>query len=203
MNTLLSTTVFLWSLFVFADYKEIKAVVNTQSSRKEEAVKSLAKSGLLHTGNQLNQRIKNLKAFIDREKGEIKIDFDYPTLEWALGPTAYPFWINLADKNGNVLDKFTSTEDFVPEGIYVRTEPGTIGRSYLDEKVGKQKKAFLMKTNGNTLRYDVNLRDAAFIEMVEVGLMTTLKRRIHGSMQEFVPEKVFIKDWSKEKEYKK
>jgi hypothetical protein len=187
----------------FADFKEIKSVINTQPSRKDAAVKSLAKAGLLHTGNQLNQRIKNLKVSIDRTAGKIKIEFDYPSLEWALGPSAYPFWINLADKNGNILEKFTTSEDLVPEGVYYRTQPGTVGRSYLDEKSGGQRKAFLMKPTGNVLRYDVNLRDVGSIEIAEVGFITTLKRRNQGQMDEFVPEKIFIKNWSSEKVYEK
>lgn len=192
----------VFACHAFADYQEIKSVVNTQSTRDADNVKRLEKSGMLHTGNQLNKRLKNVRVSIDREKGEVKIDFDYPTLEWALGPVAYPFWINLADKNGNILDKFKTTEDFVPKGVYERTQPGTVGRSYLDESKGKQRKAFLMKPTGNTLRYDVNMRDAPHVEIVEIGFMTTMKTRIHNAMDEFVPEKIFIKDWSKEKEYK-
>ena len=184
-----------------AGFVTIKSIINTQSTRDVEAVKRLKKVGMLHTGNQLNSRMKNLKVLLDRSTGELKIEFDYPILEWALASYAYPLWINLSDKNGNILDRFKTVEDFVPEGVYKRTDPKTNGKALLDRKDGKPNKAFLMKLTGNMISYDVKLRDAPYIEIVEVGFVTMLADR-QNSMEEFVPEKIFIKDWSKDKEYK-
>lgn len=201
MRSILMAAMVLIAIPAFGDYEEIKVVVNTQSTRKEQDVKRLEKAGMLHTGNQLNKRIKNAKVFIDRANGKIKLEYDYPSLEWALASYAYPFWFNLADKNGNILERFKTSEDFVPEGVYFRTDPKTNGRSLLDGHRGKYKKALLIKPTGNIQTYDVNLRDAPHVRIVEFGFITTLSGR-QNPMDEFVPAKIFIKDWSKDKEYK-
>ena len=183
---------------MFSSEDELTAYAQITPSAPEASVKNLEKQGLYHTGNLLNKNIKNLSVKINRSAGEIKISFDYPSSEW--GPAAFPIFVRLADKKGNVLDKFITNEDFVLQAYYDKMKPRSLGRQSLEERPElKQKKAVILKAKGNELKYDVNLRDAAFIQVVEVGFYTRTNHRGMIELPEFAPKNVFIRDWSIEK----
>lgn len=189
----------------FAGTRELKIVANTPTNKSAESVKRWASNPpyLKHTGNMLNQRITNLKGTINPDTGEVEIDFDYSKVEWALGGYAFPFEIRFGDKNGSVITTVTS-QDFVPEEVFYRTKPGTYGRAFLDDRPEfKQERATFIKTKGNQLKFTINQRDAQYIYTAEIGFVTTRQTRTNDPMPEFMPEKLFIKDWSKEKRYDK
>src|SRR5690606_9010266 len=100
---------------------------------------------------------------IDPDTGEVEITFDYPKIEWALGPSAFPFEIRFGDKNGNVITTVTS-QDFVPEEVFYRTKPGTFGRAYLDDRPEfRQERATFLRPRDNQLKFTINQRDAKYI----------------------------------------
>jgi hypothetical protein len=209
MSSIKSKSILLLSCFLlngcesFAGTRDLKVAAHTATDKPAESVKRWKKAGLKHTGNLLNQRITNLKGRINPGTGEVEIDFDYPKLEWALGPTAFPFQIRFGDKNGSVITTVTS-QDFVPEEVFYRTQPGTYGRAFLDDRPDfRQERATFIRAKNNQLKFTINQRDAQYIYTAEVGFVTTQKTRTHEPMREFMPENIFIKDWSKEKRYEK
>ncbi|HAG90785.1 MAG TPA: hypothetical protein DCL41_02880, partial [Bdellovibrionales bacterium] len=84
IKILASILVMLSHSVCFAEFKEIQIVFNTPTNHSEKEVKRWKKNGLEHTGNLLNNLVKNPKASIDRKKAIVRIQFDYPSQKWAL-----------------------------------------------------------------------------------------------------------------------
>lgn len=198
--TILTTVFSICSYASDEKIVDLEVSVYTQSSKPEEIIKRYEKANLYHTGNELNKRLTNVKASLDRSNNSLNISFDYPTKEWSITPSAYPLIVRYADSNGQVLGSFYTGEDFVPKSIYLRTKPGTFARAHLDDRPQfNQKKAFLLEEKDNQLGYTINARDAAFVKIIEIGFDTTSDRRTSSPIPEFMPKDKFVYDWSKNK----
>lgn len=195
----LSMIVLLWYTNAHADFDPLQGIVFTKPTTSDASIKRFEKAGYVHTGKLLNQRIKNLKVSVDRSKGLLRIELDYPSLEWYRDSMKFPLLIRVADKNGNILS-FFHTQPFVLAGVYDRTRPNTWGRSYLDGTMGSpKKKAVQIKPKGNFFDYDLDQKDAEHVAIVEVGFVTKIDSGMDATLSqvEYWPEAKFIKDWSK------
>lgn len=71
----------------------------------------------------LNAQLKNIKASVDKKKGLLVVEFDYPAQTWTLGrnlsnmtwfESPLRFFIKIFDKNGRVLEEFGSKKFVIP-----------------------------------------------------------------------------------------
>jgi hypothetical protein len=124
---------------------------------------------------KLNAEIKNLTVTIDRNSGELKIRFDYPSGLW-VKKVDFPIslLIRIFDKNGSYITRFTTKEEFLPEkriaGIKKWKEgrdPATLPALVLGDG------AVPLKPKDNLFIYKINMKDAEFANIVEVGFSNT------------------------------
>jgi hypothetical protein len=102
------------------------------------------------------QSIKNLKVYINRQKGVITISFDY------LDNTVInlPLFVYLYDANGQYINHFQTANSFYSQSL--------LSTSYPVATDGSQR---LLKPSHNIFKYQINLRDAGFIHKAELGFV--------------------------------
>lgn len=153
--------IFVASIFLIiagCQKKEINVKVNTVGAKNKGAYKSVAL--------ELNKGIQNIRAEVDKDKSLIKIEFDYPSQKW---PYMYynqsaPFLVRLFDKNGQVLQYFTTKETFMSskfKSIIKQKSPGLSHSSF--------NKSIPLKDKGNVLAYQIDTRNTDYVETVEFG----------------------------------
>lgn len=101
---------------------------------------------------RLNGSIRNLEVRVDRNTGEVTIEFDYDREREALyRGVPRPFLVRFFDAEGNYITHFTTSERYVEIDAEF---PYEVSR--------------LLKV-GNKLQYKISIPDAAFAEIVEFG----------------------------------
>ena len=106
---------------------------------------------------KFNPTIQSPRAFINRKEGILTIVFDYHDIPDI--PIIFPLLVRQFDKNGEYLQHFETKERFAgPKQYDQRTE-----------MAAKLLHLQRLKEQANILMYQVNMRDSAYIEAIEIG----------------------------------
>lgn len=128
-----------WFLSFLVSDKTIKSEVASLNQNKE-------------WNEKINGGIENLKVKIDKDKGAVKIDFDYDSgKEIVYKNIPRSFLVRLFDKNGKYITHFTTKERFV------------------ENDAEYPYKVYRISPSNNHLEYQIPTRDAEFVEMAEFG----------------------------------
>lgn len=127
----------------------------------------------------LNPHLKNLQASVNKDKGLLIIQFDYPDQFWGkYMPHSEKIMVRVFDKNKQKLTSFITEEEFLPEnvarywsenrdvdgltGVGALTNPQSAYGYLVD---GKR----IIKKTENELQYPINQKDIEYMKSVEVG----------------------------------
>ena len=104
------------------------------------------------------ESLMNVQSYINRKTGDLTIEFDItPIVQYPGLPLCGQLLVRLFEKNGNYLNHFISKQFFAWKEF---KEPK------LPENLSGAK---ALKRTGNIIVTPISMRDAAFIQVIEVG----------------------------------
>lgn len=124
----------------------------------DELLCSVNTAGKEYLNVPVNKSIENLRGFLNRETGTLTITFDFNSKAMRIyAPFCCRLLVRLFDRNGEYQEHFISKERFI--------QPG----AQFSQTLREQAVLSELSSTGNTLQYQINLRDAAFVSAMEVG----------------------------------
>jgi hypothetical protein len=136
--------------------KEAKRIKDLLGDEIPCVVRTIGReSGVLY--NEENSNIENIKTYINRTTGTLRIHFDYK-LSRAYVPIR-KYLIGLFDKNDQLLTSFVTLEYYVTSNDFDNAP----------KESGGSIKIFKLRKVDNKFAYPMNLRDAAYVASVEIG----------------------------------